>query len=111
MEDLPHSERRRSRRYAAGESQTALVSVYPALERSLPARIVNISEGGMRLRLGEPLAVNSLVQVETDGFKYLGEVVYCCAQEDVHFAGVHVEHAIDKEEIRRIAERLKRPPE
>jgi hypothetical protein len=74
-------------------SQSAVVSVH-GTGRLLHGEIRNLSEGGVQIRLDEPLRVNSLVKIEYDDKVLLGEVVYCRQEQAGWVLGLRVEHAL-----------------
>ena len=74
--------------------QSAAVSVLGSDSAILYGEIQNISKGGAQIRLGQPLRYASLVAIDYDDNRLLGEVIYCEKQQSGWLVGVRVEHAL-----------------
>lgn len=75
------------------------------------AHVLNISGKGMRMLVGRPLSLGTLLRVQWEGNLLLGEVCYCHhLPEGNQFAvGLQVEHSLSNTvEVARLAHRLLR---
>ena len=64
------------------------------LARLLRVEIRNISNGGTQIRLDQPLRCASLVAIDYDDNRLLGELVYCEKEQAGWLVGIRVEHAL-----------------
>lgn len=79
-------------RYQLSRSPT--VSVLGTASQILHSEIRNVSEDGTQIRLDQPLRCASLVAIDYDDNRLLGEVVYCEKEQDGWLVGIRVEHAL-----------------
>jgi hypothetical protein len=75
-------------------NQSATVSVLGTANQALHGEIRNISEGGTQIRLDQPLRYASLVAIDYDDNRLLGEVIYCEKEPAGWLVGIRVEHAL-----------------
>jgi PilZ domain len=75
-------------------NQSATLSVLGTASEILQCEIRNISKGGTQIRLDQPLRYASLVAIDYDDNRLLGEVVYCEKEEGGWLVGIRVEHAL-----------------
>lgn len=75
-------------------SQSATVSVLGTVSEILHGEIRNVSNGGAQIRLGQPLRCASLVAIDYDDNRLLGEVMYCEKEQAGWRVGIRVEHAL-----------------
>jgi hypothetical protein len=96
-------ERRKSRRYAPkGGMQVTCRKGAPGLGPNLGLSVLDVSEGGTRLVLGEPLEPGQVVEVilqpagYAKGFKASGRVVWCVeAAAGGHVAGIAFDQRLE----------------
>ena len=62
--------------------------------RQMEAVLANVSGRGARLRVPEPIAVDSAVQLEFGDSLLLGEVCYCASDEGSFCVGVELQHSL-----------------
>ncbi len=60
----------------------------------MPAEIVELSAGGLKLKLVEPLSPGTLVRIEHDDKLLLGEIVFCSPFAGGWMAGTKLQHVI-----------------
>jgi hypothetical protein len=87
-----HADQRQEQRRQI--KQWATVSVLGAPSQVLHGEIRNISNGGTQIRLGRPLSYASLVAIDYDDNRLLGEVVYCAQEQAGWLLGIRVKHAL-----------------
>ena len=75
-------------------NQPVVVSVLGTSGETFHGEIRNVSEGGTELLLDQPVPYGSLVTIDYDDNRLLGEVVYCQREEANWLVGVRVEHAL-----------------
>ena len=75
-------------------NQSATVIALEAASEILHGEIRNVSTGGTQIRLDQPLRYASLVAVDYDDNRLLGEVVYCEKEQGGWLVGIRVEHAL-----------------
>ena len=75
-------------------SQSAIVSVLGAACQILRGEVRNVSNGGARILLDQPLPYASLVTIDYDDNRLVGEVAYCEKEEAGWLVGIRVEHAL-----------------
>ena len=75
-------------------NQSATVSVLGTLNETVQGEIQNVSTGGTQIRLDQPLRSSSLVSIDYDDNRLLGEVVYCEKEQASWLVGIRVEHAL-----------------
>jgi hypothetical protein len=85
-------DRRRARRQEL--NQFAAVSILGTVNDAVQGEIRNVSTGGTQIRLNQPLRFGSLVAIDYDDNRLLGEVVYCLKEQDGWLVGIRVEHAL-----------------
>jgi hypothetical protein len=88
----PHADQRQDQRHQLDQSAT--VSVLGIASQIIYGEIQNVSEGGTQIRLDQPLRYGSLVTIDYDDNRLLGEVVYCEKERAGWLVGIHVEHAL-----------------
>ncbi len=72
-----------------------------------PGWIQNLSQAGMGLRVGQPVAIEAPLKIEWGRMMVLGEVAYCRPSGSDYLVGVELAHTIfDTEELARLANRL-----
>jgi len=86
------SDRRQDRRQYLRQSAT--VSVLGTDSKVLHGEIRNVSSGGTQIHLGQAVRCASLVTIDYDDNRLLGEVVYCEKEQAGWLVGIHVEHAL-----------------
>jgi hypothetical protein len=75
-------------------SQSATVSVLGTVCQALRGEVRNVSNGVAQIRLDQPLRYASLVSVDYDENRLLGDVVYCLKDQTGWLVGIRVEHAL-----------------
>jgi len=75
-------------------SQSVIVNVLGTGSQILHGEIRNVSNGGAQLRLDQPVQYGSLVTIDYDDNRLLGEVVYCAKEPAGWLAGIRIEHAL-----------------
>jgi len=75
-------------------SRSVIVSVLGTGNRILHGEIRNISEGETQIRLDQPLRYASLVAIDYNDNRLLGEVVYCEEEQAGWLVGIRVEHVL-----------------
>lgn len=75
-------------------SHAAVVSVLGTGNRVLEGEILNVSKGGTRVHLDQPLGAGSLLRIEYDNNLLLGEVVYCQQEQAGWVVGIRAEHVL-----------------
>ena len=76
-------------------NQSATVKVLGIASEMLYGEIRKISKkGGTQVLLDQPLRCASLVTIDYDDNRLLGEVVYCGKEEAGWLVGIRVEHAL-----------------
>ena len=86
------ADQRQSQRHEL--NQPAIVSVLGNASQSFHGEIRNVSEGGTQIVLDQPLQYGSLVTIDYNDNRLLGEVVYCQKEQTNWLAGVRIEHAL-----------------
>jgi hypothetical protein len=85
-------DRRQSPRQAIGEAIRATVLGLSAERNRVlgHCRVIDLSAGGLRIELHEPLPLDAAIRIDLEGRSLLGEVRYCLPGEEpgVHVAGV-----------------------
>jgi len=74
--------------------QSATVSLLGTTSEILHGEIRNISKGGAQIQLDQPLRYASIVAIDYDDNRLLGEVVYCEKDQVGWLVGIRVEHAL-----------------
>lgn len=89
------AERRGEMRSAA--DQEATVKLLHPLQTSgrISARVIETSEGGLKLRLRDAIMPGTLVQIRVAGQLLLGEVRYCTAHSNGFHVGVRLQDVFD----------------
>jgi hypothetical protein len=89
------SERRSEPRTASNAS--AFVRLLNPLQTSerLPARVADLSRGGMKLILDRPLMPGTLVQIRFEGKLLLGEVRFCNPVDAEFQIGIRLQDIFD----------------
>lgn len=75
-------------------NQPVVVSVLGTPSQVFHGEIRNISEGGIQLLLDQPVQYGSLVTIDYDDNRLLGEVVYCQKEQAHWLVGARIEHAL-----------------
>lgn len=75
-------------------NQPAIVSVLGSASQTFHGQIRNVSEGGTQLLIDQPIRYSSLVTIDYDDNRLLGEVVYCQKEQAHWLVGIRVEHAL-----------------
>jgi hypothetical protein len=75
-------------------SQSAIVRVCGIASKILHGEIRSVSNFGTQIRLDQPLRCASLVMIDYDDNRLLGEVVYCEKEQAGWLVGIRVEHAL-----------------
>ena len=75
-------------------SQSATVSVLGAASEILHGELRNVSKGETQIRLDQPLRYASLVRIDYNDNRLLGEVIYCAKEQAGWLVGIRVEHAL-----------------
>jgi hypothetical protein len=88
----PQTDRRDDQRRQLDQSAT--VSILGAASEILHGEIRNIGKGGAQIRLDQPLQYASIVAIDYDDNRLLGEVVYCEKAQTGWLVGIQVEHAL-----------------
>jgi hypothetical protein len=86
------ADRREDQRYQRNHSAT--VSVLGTASEILHCEIRNIGKGGTQIRLDQPLRYASIVAIDYDDNRLLGEVVHCAKEQVGWLVGIRVEHAL-----------------
>jgi PilZ domain len=87
-----HLDQRQDQRHQL--SQSVIVGVLGTASQILHGKIRNVSKGGTQIRLDQPLQYASLVTIDYDDNRLLGEVVYCEKQQAGWLVGIRIEHAL-----------------
>lgn len=93
IEDLPQvlgAERRQEPRYATDEA-ASVHSLNPLIPEYIPARIVDVSTRGLRLRIGRPIQPGTEIQIKSNLVFVVGEIRYCIHIGTSFLAGVLVD--------------------
>jgi hypothetical protein len=85
-------DRRKEERIPADE--IVEVRIISGINRIIPARVLNISPSGLRLRFDRPLNIGTHLSVAIWDELIFGRVQYCQPADDGFEAGVLVEYAI-----------------
>lgn len=85
-------ERRRESRTAF--NQPVWITALGEVETRLPGTAVNLSGSGMRLTVGQRLARDTPVKVETPDAIYLAEVCYCMPHNGAFVIGLAVDQVL-----------------
>ncbi|MDP8990090.1 MAG: PilZ domain-containing protein [Acidobacteriota bacterium] len=75
-------------------NQPAIVTVLGTAGQIFHGEVRNVSEGGTQILLGQPVGYGSLVTIDHDDNRLLGEVVYCQKEQAGWLVGVRIEHAL-----------------
>ena len=75
-------------------SRSVIVSLLGTGNRILHGEVRNISERGTQIRLDQRLRYASLVTIDYDDNRLLGEVVYCKREQAGWLVRIRVEHAL-----------------
>jgi hypothetical protein len=75
-------------------NQSATLSVLGTTSEPLCCEIRNISKGGVQIWADHPLQYASLVAIDSNDNRLLGEVVYCQEGQGGWLVGIRVEHAL-----------------
>ena len=86
------SDQRSQPRFEVGRPANLTVLGTPT--EILRGEILNVSEGGTQIRLGQLLQPFTLVRIEYDDNLLLGEVVYCREDQSSWLLGIRVEHGL-----------------
>jgi hypothetical protein len=86
------ADQREDQRYQ--RNQSATVSVVGTASEILHGQVRNISRGGTQIRLTQPLRYATLVAIDYDDNRLLGEVVYCQKEQVGWLVGIRVDHAL-----------------
>ena len=86
------ADQREDQRHPLKRSVT--VSVLGTASEILHGEIRNIGKGGTQIWLDQPLRYASLVAVDYDDNRLLGEVVYCEKVQAGWLVGIRIEHAL-----------------
>jgi hypothetical protein len=92
LDTLAGVERRRDERVEV-DCQASLF-LLPEEAGSIPARIVEISSSGLRIEIGSPLKLGTLVRVDHLDSLNLGEVVWCSRGTVLYSVGIRIEHSL-----------------
>jgi PilZ domain-containing protein len=87
-----HADQRQDQRHQL--NQSASVSVLGTASEIRYGEILNVSNGGTQILLDQPIHYASLVAIDYDDNRLLGEVVYCKKEEANWLVGVRVEHIL-----------------
>ncbi len=90
-----HEERRADPRHPVDEPATVKVLNPLQTAARFDARIVEMSRGGMKLRLPHSLMPGTLVQIRFQAKLALAEVRYCEAAGAEYYAGVRFQDVLD----------------
>lgn len=102
-------ERRRSNRFFLDRPvRVTLLTPNSARDLVFEARMLDLSENGMRVLLDAPVAAGSPIRVDADSCIFLGEVCYCAPDPEGGWsAGVVLEQPLDSlEDLARLTEAL-----
>ncbi len=88
----PQTDQRQDQRHQLDQSAT--VSVLGTPSEILHGEIRNVSKGGTQIRLDQPLRYASLVKIDYNDNRLLGEVIYCVKEQAGWLVGIRVEHAL-----------------
>src|SRR5712691_7490467 len=83
-------ERRHEPRIPAAES-ASMKMVYPSPADRMDINVVNVSKGGLQLRVPEFLAPGVVIQILLKSLIMTAEVRYCLRVEDEFHAGVEIQ--------------------
>jgi hypothetical protein len=74
--------------------QSVWITLFGEPDIRLLARVKNVSPRGLGLELQGPVAIGSPLKVEIEDCLFLGEVIYCRADEASFYVGVELEQAL-----------------
>jgi len=81
--------------------------VLGSAERRVPAVLRNISGTGARLRVEEPIPVDSALRFDLGDSMLLGEVCYCASDSGAFAIGVELRHSlVNLAEVAKLRERV-----
>jgi hypothetical protein len=88
-------DRRRSQRLPT--SETALIKrIYPNTSDPFPARILDLSLGGMGVQISEPFETGTTVEIFRSQTIAIAEVRYCIQTKDAYHAGLSIQDVFTK---------------
>lgn len=88
----PQADQRQTQRHES--NRPVIVSVLGAASQIFHGELRNVSEGGAQILLDQPVRYASLVTIDYDDNRLLGEVVYCQKERANWLVGIRVEHAL-----------------
>jgi hypothetical protein len=91
-------ERRQEPRFSL--SQSMRVTLLDPSHKEIEAFVIDVSGGGLCLRLPCRIPAGTPVKVETPDVLLLGDICYCATDEDGFRAGVVVKHRMALEIVR-----------
>jgi hypothetical protein len=74
--------------------QSVWITLFGEPDIRLPAHVKNVSARGLGLELQGPVATGSPLKIEVEDCLFLGEVIYCRADEASFYVGVELEQAL-----------------
>src|SRR6185295_6266207 len=90
-------ERRQEPRFSL--SQSIRVTLLDPSHKEIRALVIDVSAGGLCLRLPCRISAGTLVKVETPDVLLLGDICYCAPDQDGFRAGVVVKHRMALESV------------
>ena len=98
-------EHRRQPRFTV--NQLVSVIVLTGQEHHLDGQILNVSQSGLRLLVGQPVASGTAIKIEYEDTLLLGEAVYCYPAGDQFAVGLELQQALyGTSELAKLADRL-----
>jgi len=87
--------------------QTVVLTILGDTDRSLPAKLKNLSGRGLRLITDIPIKLGTAVRIDVGDSMLLGEVCYCSSSPDGLVCGVQLEQALNSvADLTRLVSRL-----
>lgn len=74
--------------------QNISITVLSACPSRMNARVRNASGRGLGLLLPAAIPPGTAIRIDLDDAIILGEVIYCCADGDGYFMGIHLEQML-----------------
>lgn len=90
-------ERRQNQRLPSNEA-AAIKLIYPSVSEPLPARVLNESEGGIKLEVSLLLESGTTIEILRDRSIAIAEVRYCIRAGEAYHAGVSIQDVFAKSE-------------
>ena len=80
-------------------AQPMRVTLLDPSHQEIPASVIDVSEGGLCLRLPRLIPAGTAVKAETEGTLLLGDICYCQPDGGGFRVGLVVKHRVALEEV------------